>query len=93
MGFSACFGGPMLNMLLGVGFSGSYIIMQTQQPYRLDFSRTLIISSMQLLLILALSAITIPLNRYHLSRQWGMMLIAVYVIVMIVNVMVELHWL
>ena len=28
MGFSACFGGPMVNILLGIGLSGSYIISQ-----------------------------------------------------------------
>src|SRR5215469_7392117 len=45
MGFSACFGGPMLNILLGVGISGSYIVSQTSQPYKLHFSKTLLVST------------------------------------------------
>jgi Ca2+/Na+ antiporter len=31
MGFAACFGGPMLNMLLGVGVSGALIIYQVSR--------------------------------------------------------------
>lgn len=92
MGFSACFGGPMLNMLLGVGLSGTYIISQTQKPYDLKFSRTLVISSMQLLVLLVASAVVIPLNNYHLSRQWGITLIISYIIVTAINVGVELHF-
>ncbi|KAF7327614.1 hypothetical protein MKEN_00340600 [Mycena kentingensis (nom. inval.)] len=45
MGFSACFGGPMLNILLGVGLSGLYITQQTSQPYELHFGKTLIVST------------------------------------------------
>jgi solute carrier family 24 (sodium/potassium/calcium exchanger), member 6 len=81
----------MLNMLLGVGFSGSYIILQTEKAYQLEFSRTLIISSMQLLVLLVMFAIVVPLNGYHLSRQWGFILIASYTVVMSVNVIVELR--
>jgi Ca2+/Na+ antiporter len=52
MGFSACFGGPMLNILLGVGISGSYIISQSAKPYHLPLSPTLIANGFGLLVIL-----------------------------------------
>lgn len=68
----------MLNMLLGVGVSGSYIIQQTKQPYDLEFSTTLVISSMSLLAVLLVSAVFVPLNGYHLTRKWGAFLIAFY---------------
>jgi solute carrier family 24 (sodium/potassium/calcium exchanger), member 6 len=90
MAFSACFGGPMLNMLLGVGISGSYIISETGKPYELEFSTTLLISSIGLLAILVVSAIVVPLNDFHLTRKWGICLIMCYVTILVVNVVVEL---
>ncbi|KAF8149845.1 Sodium/calcium exchanger protein-domain-containing protein [Crassisporium funariophilum] len=90
MGFSACFGGPMLNILLGVGISGSYIISQTSQPYFLKLSTTLFVSAFGLLFLLAATLIFVPLNDYFLTRRWGMLLIATYTVIMVVNVIVEL---
>jgi sodium/potassium/calcium exchanger 6 len=90
MGFSACFGGPMLNMLLGVGVSGSYMILNTGTPYLLEFSTTLVISSIGLLVILLVSAIVVAMNGFHLTRRWGICLICFYVVILAVNVVVEL---
>ncbi|KAJ7707755.1 Sodium/calcium exchanger protein-domain-containing protein [Mycena rosella] len=89
MGFSACFGGPMLNILLGVGISGSYIIQQTSQPYELDFDNTLLVSTVGLLILLAATLIVVPLNGYFLTRTWGVVLIASYCVIMALNVFVE----
>lgn len=90
MGFSACFGGPMLNILLGVGISGSYIIQKTSEPYELYFSTTLVVSTVGLLALLAATLLLVPLNDYFLTRKWGIFLIASYTTIMIVNVVVEL---
>ncbi|KIL67554.1 hypothetical protein M378DRAFT_185622 [Amanita muscaria Koide BX008] len=90
MGFSACFGSPMLNILLGVGISGSYIITQTGQPYYLDFSRSLHVSLIGLLCLLAATLIFVPLNHYYLTRRWGILLILSYTFIMIINIAVEL---
>ena len=90
MGFSACFGGPMLNMLLGVGISGLYIVSQSATPYTLPFSATLVVSGIGLLILLLLTVIFVPLNGYHLTRRWGIFLIFCYVCVMTVTVVVEL---
>ena len=90
MGFSACFGGPMLNILLGVGISGSYVISQTAKPYEIDVSTTLYVSSFGLLFLLAATLVFVPLNNYYLTRRWGILLIATYTVIMIVNIVVEL---
>lgn len=90
MGFSACFGGPMLNILLGVGVSGSYVISQTAEPYEIDVSNTLYVSSFGLLFLLAATLVFVPLNDYYLTRRWGILLIATYTMIMIVNIVVEL---
>ncbi|KAI9440045.1 Sodium/calcium exchanger protein-domain-containing protein [Lactarius indigo] len=89
MGFSACFGGPMLNILFGVGISGSYIIHQTGKPYELHFSNTLFVSAVGLLALLAVTMIFVPMNDYFLPRKWGVFLICFYVVIMTVNVTVE----
>ncbi|KAF7336627.1 hypothetical protein MVEN_02097200 [Mycena venus] len=91
MGFSACFGGPMLNILLGVGISGSYITQQTQQPYVLQFGNTLLVSTVGLLILLASTLIVVPLNGYKLTRTWGIILITAYMTIMAVNVVVEIN--
>ncbi|KAF5377342.1 hypothetical protein D9757_008027 [Collybiopsis confluens] len=90
MGFSACFGGPMLNILLGVGISGSYIVSQTSQPYQLQFGPTLIVSGIGLLALLVMTITVVPLNGYFLTRTWGVFLIACYVTLMTISVVVEL---
>ncbi|KAF8754385.1 hypothetical protein RHS01_06183 [Rhizoctonia solani] len=89
MGVSACFGGPMLNMLLGIGLSGSYVISQTGETYKVDLSPTLLVSTIGLLCLLIYTLAIVPLNDFNLTPRWGLMLIVGYVIVMCVNVFVE----
>lgn len=90
MGFSACFGGPMLNILLGVGISGSYIISsQNGLPYNMHFSTTLVITGMGLLALLMITLVWVPWNGYFLTRSWGVALIVAYTGLMAANVVVE----
>jgi sodium/potassium/calcium exchanger 6 len=91
MGFSACFGGPMLNILLGVGISGSYIIQQTSKSYLMPFTTTLVVSTIGLLTLLVTTMIVVPLNGYSLTRNWGFFLITSYTIIMAINVFVEVR--
>jgi len=80
----------MLNILLGIGVSGSYIIHQTAQPYTLHLSKTLFVSAFGLLFVLAATLVFVPLNDYYLTRRWGALLIATYVAIMLINIVVEL---
>jgi sodium/potassium/calcium exchanger 6 len=89
MGFSACFGGPMLNILLGIGLSGSWIVHTTQKPLYIDLSTTLLVSTFGLLILLAATLIFVPMNDYYLTKRWGMLLIASYVVIMAINIIVE----
>ena len=81
----------MLNILLGVGFTGSVIMQQTGQPYELELSKTLLVSSLGLLSLLAATLVVVPLNDYYLSRRWGVLLIVSYIAIMTTNVVVELR--
>ncbi|KAH8100726.1 Sodium/calcium exchanger protein-domain-containing protein [Phellopilus nigrolimitatus] len=90
MGFSACFGGPMLNILLGVGVSGTAVIRSAGGvPFEVDFSATLLVSTVGLLALLLATLVGVPLNNYHLTRRWGVFLVVSYIIIMVINIAVE----
>ena len=89
MGFSACFGGPMLNILLGVGISGSYVIYHSSKPYDLPLSRTLFVNGLGLLVILIVTVVAVPLNGFYLTRSWGIFLICCYVVLVTITLVVE----
>ena len=103
MALSACFGGPMLNILLGIGLSGSYLLLtaarrrQDRNPekelkfkaYHIDVSNTLIVSGATLLVTLVGLLIAVPANKWVLSRRIGWALIALWTISTIGNVILE----
>jgi sodium/potassium/calcium exchanger 6 len=104
MALSACFGGPMLNILLGIGLSGSYILVtgahhhQHKHPgselryksYQIEVGRTLIVTGFTLLVTLVGLLIAVPLNKWVLSKRIGVALIALWVTTTIINVALEL---
>ncbi|CEH13334.1 K-dependent Na :Ca2 antiporter [Ceraceosorus bombacis] len=102
MAISACFAGPLLNLLLGIGISGSYLLSGASASaagpqwadgvYHIDFSPTLLVSSMGLLTILIGTLIAVPLNGFYLSRPLGWTLIGTYAVIMTTNILVEIFY-
>lgn len=92
MAYAACFGGPMLNLLLGVGGSGSYWILRNPQhaPVRIHFSPTLWVSGVGLIAILVTTAVVVPLNKYRIDKKWAAVLLVAYASLMTLNVIVEI---
>jgi len=104
MALSACFGGPMLNILLGIGVSGLYMTVtdghrkhakhpdrpMIYKPYQVEVSGTLMISGITLLVTLVGLLITVPLNKWIMSRRIGWGLIILWSVSTIVNLVVEL---
>lgn len=80
----------MLNMLLGVGLSGTYVIHHTGVDYPLSFSKTLLVTGICLLALLLATIVFVPLNGYMLTRRWGVFIITCYLITMCAIVAVEL---
>ena len=102
MALSACFGGPMMNILLGIGLGGLYMTLNTHASndmaatvvaagwYRIKISKVLIISTVTLLVILVGLLIVIPLNGWVMDRKIGWGLVVVWSISTIGNVVAEL---
>ena len=104
MALSACFGGPMLNILLGIGISGLYMTIKeantkrsshpekalSYKPYHIEVSGTLIVSAITLLVTLIGLLITVPLNKWMMSRRIGWGLIILWSISTTVNLAVEI---
>ncbi|KAF9353517.1 hypothetical protein BGX26_008703 [Mortierella sp. AD094] len=90
MAFSACFGGPLLNMLLGVGISGTYTTMKTGTHIPLKVSPTLFVSLIGVLIMLGAAIIIVPRNGYMMTRTWGWFLVSVYLLCTVTNVIIEI---
>ena len=101
MALAACFGGPMLNILLGVGIGGAWMTMRDAQnrqrhsgelryePYRIQVGGTLMISAVTVLLTLVVLLIVVPGNRWVMSRRIGWGLIGIWTVGTVVNLVVE----
>jgi sodium/potassium/calcium exchanger 6 len=102
MALSACFGGPMLNILLGIGIGGLYMSWHSTQhqqtlsagavpnePYRLVISKTLVISGVTLLVTLLGLLIIVPLNNWKMDRRIGWGLVVLWVLSTLGNVIAE----
>lgn len=103
MALSACFGGPMLNILLGIGLSGLYMTIRDghhkhdkhpdrpihYKPYQLEISPTLVISGVTLVVTLLGLLLAVPLNKWTIDRRIGWALVALWTASTIGNVVVE----
>ena len=103
MALSACFGGPMLNILLGIGLSGTYMILTKGEhrhdkhpnepirfkPYHIAVSTTLVISGASLLVTLAGLLVAVPMRKWRMDKWIGWGLVATWVVSTAANVLVE----
>ncbi|KAK4986388.1 hypothetical protein LTR50_005366 [Elasticomyces elasticus] len=103
MALSACFGGPMLNILLGIGISGCYMLVRSAdhryhkhpekgvyyKSYEIEVGGTLIVSGVTLLVTLVGLLVAVPWNNWVMSRRIGWALIALWTVSTIGNVVLE----
>lgn len=104
MALSACFGGPMLNILLGIGISGIWMVLRKEQryqkkhpdraprlkPFHIEVSWTLLISAIGLLITLVCLLVLVPLNKWRMDRKIGFLLIGIWVVATVANVTLEI---
>ncbi|CAJ0754048.1 5376_t:CDS:10 [Entrophospora sp. SA101] len=91
MAISACFGGPMLNILFGIGISTTYTTITTGHSTKINIDINLLVSVFGLLIGLCSALIYLPYNGYHMTRPWGYYLISIYVVCMITNLIIEFN--
>ncbi|KAL7628647.1 hypothetical protein AAE478_000162 [Parahypoxylon ruwenzoriense] len=103
MALSACFGGPLLNILLGIGVGGAYQTISAAnkkrlkhpdrpivyKPYHIQVSGTLMISAITLLITLLALLVIVPMNKWYMSRKIGWGLIGLWSISTVTNLVVE----
>ncbi|KAI1804107.1 Sodium/calcium exchanger protein-domain-containing protein [Daldinia bambusicola] len=103
MALSACFGGPLLNILLGIGLGGAYQGITAAnkrkakhpdkpmryKPYHIQVSGTLMVSAITLLLTLFALLAIVPMNKWIMSRKIGWGLIGLWSISTVVNLIIE----
>ncbi|RHZ46713.1 sodium/calcium exchanger protein [Aspergillus thermomutatus] len=98
MALSACFGGPMLNILLGIGLGGLYMTVKAkpetkaarQGSYEIAISKVLVISGATLLATLLLLLIIVPLNNWRMDRKIGWGLVILWAFSTLGNVIAEI---
>jgi len=93
MAMSACFGGPMLNILLGVGVSGLILnLTSSGEVYKVTISPTLLVSTISLFLVLTSMLIVVPLNKWRMTRVFGISLVVFFTLSTAASVLVEIFF-
>lgn len=88
MGISACFGGPLFNLLLGIGIPFTIATVK-QGDYSIQITLEEVVLAAFLTLSLISSLIIIPLSRFRMTRGWGIYLNVLYVVFLVVAILVE----
>lgn len=60
------------------------------KPYRIQVGGTLMVSAITVLVTLVVLLITVPLNKWVMSRKIGWVLISIWTVSTVVNLVVEL---
>jgi solute carrier family 24 (sodium/potassium/calcium exchanger), member 6 len=81
----------MLNILLGIGGAGTYVIASTGRPYPVQVSPTLWVSAFGLIILLITTLCFVPYNGFLISRRWGWFLIAFYCVLTVMNIVIEIR--
>lgn len=87
---SACFGGPLFNLLLGFGVP--FLIKTIQEGGEIDLN----VSLLQVMLTgfvmgsLVISLIAFPLMNFHIRKPYGFVLISFYLVFLILAILTEM---
>ncbi|TRY66936.1 hypothetical protein TCAL_07651 [Tigriopus californicus] len=90
MGYSACFGGPLFNLLLGIGIPFTKALIQNgNRPISLEFNPMVMVLSASLGVALLTSFVMMPLSKFRASRTHGFVLIGLYLALLTAAIFVE----
>ncbi|ESN94087.1 hypothetical protein HELRODRAFT_186036 [Helobdella robusta] len=89
-GFSACYGGPLFNTLLGIGIPFIYVTATSPtRAVEVQFEPIHMVLFAALAVSLVSAIIFIPLNKFYVNRCYGIFLIALYVVFIVIAILVE----
>lgn len=99
----ACFGGPVLNLLFGIGFDGTLVLLlrhfgggndESQRglatAIEFNIDSHLLCSSVGVAVAVFIYVVVVPINKWRIDRNIGMLLLADYFLVSMVNVYMEI---
>lgn len=90
MGFSACFGGPLFNLLLGIGLPFTIAIVKNGgYPISVDYNNMVLVLSASLAVALVTSFIIMPLSKFKATKAHGVGLITLYVLLLTAALIIE----
>ncbi|CAF0777860.1 unnamed protein product [Rotaria sp. Silwood1] len=89
MGISACYGGPLLNFLMGLGIPFTFATIKNGSPFAIDTSLLQNVIAYFLFGSLAGTLVFIPLNKFFYSRRFGTVLILYYVAFLVIAILIE----
>jgi len=90
IGINACFGSPLLYILIGIGINGMIINIKDSKEYmKLTIDTNFKMSSLGLILMLFFYGVAIPLNGWFIDRKIGMIGVLWWCIITGINVYLE----
>lgn len=87
-GISACFGGPVFNLLLGVGIPFTIKTIRSG-PVALNFTSIQVLLLVTLCLSLLSSLIILPLLGFRVDKRYGIYLYIVYAVFLVLAILME----
>ncbi|OWB80357.1 hypothetical protein B5S32_g4625 [[Candida] boidinii] len=93
MSLAACIGGPLLNLLLGIGVDGLIVLLNSSNninELKFDLNLTLYISIFCFLINLCFILIYVPLNSWRIDKNLGLTLISIWSFGTTICILIEL---
>ncbi|XP_052261125.1 mitochondrial sodium/calcium exchanger protein-like isoform X2 [Dreissena polymorpha] len=88
MGISACFGGPLFNLLLGIGIPFTIATIKNGD-YSIQITLEEVVLAGFLMFSLVSSLLIVPLSGFRMTRAWGIYLIIVYITFLAASILTE----
>lgn len=93
MGYSACFGGPLFNTLLGLGLSWAMAAAR-HDNYRTKIRTSDMMPGCLTFLLASLvgSLIYLNISGFSARRSYGYILFSLYAVFLLINILSEVHY-
>lgn len=90
MGYSACFGGPLFNLLLGIGIPFTYQFAKNGiNLIEVEYNPMVLVLSASLAIALLTSFLMMPLSGFKATRVHGIILWVLYAALLTAALLVE----